>query len=240
MKSATLSERRISSRTPREDGEATKAKIIETAGQLFAENGYAETTSKQICEAANTNITSVNYHFGSREGLYEAVIARVQEYMFNSEFLLNLAKLPLPPKEKLLLFIDTIINVDLESWQIKFWARETVAPSSKWEQKMREDALPKMDAIVRIVSDMTGIPVGEPELGVCMHNTMAPIMLLLVKHHLHRCRSENGSGAYVLLHDPVAMSSSIKDFVIAGIQKIADNYAKKGRGEDTVPPCAKN
>ena len=63
-----------SARRPREDGNATRQKIIEVAGTLFAEKGYAETSSKEITERAGTNIAAVNYHFGSREKLYIAVL----------------------------------------------------------------------------------------------------------------------------------------------------------------------
>ena len=66
-----------SARRPREDGNATRQKIIEVAGTLFAEKGYAETSSKEITERAGTNIAAVNYHFGSREKLYIAVLDEV-------------------------------------------------------------------------------------------------------------------------------------------------------------------
>ncbi len=59
-------------RPMRGDGEQTRARIIETAGHLMAENGFAQTTSKSICEAAQVNMAAINYYFGSREGLYIA------------------------------------------------------------------------------------------------------------------------------------------------------------------------
>ena len=36
----------------REDGEATRRQILGTAVRLFAEHGYADTTSKMICREA--------------------------------------------------------------------------------------------------------------------------------------------------------------------------------------------
>ena len=43
-----------SARRPREDGNATRQKIIEVAGALFAEKGYTETSSKEITQRAGT------------------------------------------------------------------------------------------------------------------------------------------------------------------------------------------
>src|SRR4030095_14921450 len=61
-------------RAPRPHGEATRLHLLETAGRGVAERGYADTTSKEICERAGTPMASGAYHFGSREGLYEAVL----------------------------------------------------------------------------------------------------------------------------------------------------------------------
>ena len=61
-------------RGKRGDGDLTRARILESAGQLAAECGYANMTSKQVCERAHVNMAAVNYHFGSREGLYAAVL----------------------------------------------------------------------------------------------------------------------------------------------------------------------
>lgn len=46
----------------RMDGRETEEKIIECAGQLIAEKGFASVTSKEICRAAGVNLAAVNYH----------------------------------------------------------------------------------------------------------------------------------------------------------------------------------
>ena len=44
----------------RMDGRETEEKIIECAGQLIAEKGFASVTSKEICRAAGVNLAAVN------------------------------------------------------------------------------------------------------------------------------------------------------------------------------------
>ena len=51
-------------RGKRGDGDLTRARILESAGQLAAECGYANMTSKQVCERAHVNMAAVNYHLG--------------------------------------------------------------------------------------------------------------------------------------------------------------------------------
>ncbi|MCC7063110.1 MAG: TetR family transcriptional regulator [Planctomycetes bacterium] len=57
-------------------GADTKTEILDAAEQLFAEFGYAATSLRQITTAAGANLAAVNYHFGSKEELAKAVLAR--------------------------------------------------------------------------------------------------------------------------------------------------------------------
>ncbi|RUO31351.1 TetR/AcrR family transcriptional regulator [Aliidiomarina sanyensis] len=56
----------------------TKDKIIVTAEMLFAEHGFEQTSLRQITSEADVNLASVNYHFGSKKALIQAVMARYQ------------------------------------------------------------------------------------------------------------------------------------------------------------------
>lgn len=55
----------------------TKERILEVAGHLFAEKGFDATSMRDITDAAGVNLASVNYHFGSKEGLISAVFGRL-------------------------------------------------------------------------------------------------------------------------------------------------------------------
>ncbi|RUO79613.1 TetR/AcrR family transcriptional regulator [Pseudidiomarina taiwanensis] len=58
---------------------STKDKILNAAELLFAEHGYEQTSLRQITTAADVNLASVNYHFGSKKSLIQAVMARYLE-----------------------------------------------------------------------------------------------------------------------------------------------------------------
>ncbi|MFV0260211.1 MAG: TetR/AcrR family transcriptional regulator [Acidimicrobiales bacterium] len=57
-------------------GEDKRARIIEAAGQLLAEQGYAGTTLADIAKAAGTFAGSLYYHFESREELAIEVLTQ--------------------------------------------------------------------------------------------------------------------------------------------------------------------
>lgn len=52
----------------------TPERIRTAAAGLFAERGYDGTSVRAICSAAGANVNAVSYHFGSKQGLYAAVI----------------------------------------------------------------------------------------------------------------------------------------------------------------------
>ena len=53
--------------------EDTKARLIEAAGDVFAQHGFRASTVRQICKRARTHVGSVNYHFRDKKGLYTAI-----------------------------------------------------------------------------------------------------------------------------------------------------------------------
>ena len=54
----------------------TVVRILNAAETLFAEKGFTETTLRSITEKAHVNLAAVNYHFGSKKSLIQAVFAR--------------------------------------------------------------------------------------------------------------------------------------------------------------------
>ena len=54
----------------------TKTRILDVAEQLFMEHGFEATSLRQLTSAASVNLAAVNYHFGSKEDLFQAVLTR--------------------------------------------------------------------------------------------------------------------------------------------------------------------
>ena len=54
----------------------TKDRILDAAETLFMEHGYEATSLRSLTTAADVNLAAVNYHFGTKEELFEAVLTR--------------------------------------------------------------------------------------------------------------------------------------------------------------------
>lgn len=63
----------VHTKTLRSDGVEARNRLLDAALALFAEKGYAKTSTREIAQAAQINIASISYYFGDKEGLYKAV-----------------------------------------------------------------------------------------------------------------------------------------------------------------------
>jgi len=62
-------------------GADTRRRLIETAIEVFATHGYDGTSTRLLAERAGVNLPAIQYHFGSKEGLYRAVVGYIADYI---------------------------------------------------------------------------------------------------------------------------------------------------------------
>jgi AcrR family transcriptional regulator len=62
-----------------QSAEQTRQALIRAGLKLFGENGFDGTSTRQLAAAANANIGSIAYHFGSKEGLRAACAGFIVE-----------------------------------------------------------------------------------------------------------------------------------------------------------------
>jgi AcrR family transcriptional regulator len=145
----------------------TEGRLLEAAGEIFAEYGYRAATVRQICEKAKANVAAVNYHFGDKDGLYLAVLRHLNK--------LHAAKNPinsgLPPKataeQKLRAFVSAMFHrmfgEDSPDWHMKLMLREMIEPTHALDAMVEESIRPLQEELETIVRQLVGTAV-EDEL----------------------------------------------------------------------------
>src|SRR5438876_11355183 len=107
-------------------------RILEAAGQIFAERGYDATTVRDLCQCAGANVAAVNYYFGDKQRLYIEAVVHAHRWRMEQ------ARLPewtagTSAKTKLADFIATFIRrVRTEpggTWHTRLMMREMANPT---------------------------------------------------------------------------------------------------------------
>lgn len=213
---------RKTTREQREDGRLTKEKLIECAGKLAAQKGFALVTSKEICQMAGTNLAAINYHFGSREGLYEALLYQIHQFMVNEDSLREIASRDSSPREKISALVDMVAEQawSRENWQMQVWSREVMHTdqSAHVSAVLMQVVKVKGSLALKLFSDYTGLAMDDIRLYICFLCFMAPILLVTYGKHSN---IEYQKMAHISCSDGELLSH-IKKFCFAGL----DSYRK--------------
>ncbi|MDR3617855.1 MAG: CerR family C-terminal domain-containing protein [Paludisphaera borealis] len=135
----------------------TKQRLLEAAGEEFAEKGFELARVRAICERAGANLAAVNYHFGDKEQLYREVLLEAHRCGLDPASEPALA--PLSPADKLRAFIThfcehVIAFGGADSWQTRLMMREIVDPTPALEFLVRESIRPRFEQLKAIMREV--------------------------------------------------------------------------------------
>ena len=65
----------------------TKERLLDAGEKLFAAHGFAGASARDITAEAGTSLQAINYHFGSKEGLFRAVVRQIIEPINEAQLL---------------------------------------------------------------------------------------------------------------------------------------------------------
>lgn len=214
-------------RTPRRDGKITRSKILETAGRLIAEQGYAHTTSKSIAQNAEVDLAAINYHFGGRDGLYRAVLAEGHRRYLDIAELSALAESSMEPRAKLTHFFKRIVGrlIEEQSWHARVLMRELLSPSVQRMDFIQTEVMPKAFYIRRLLHQITGIPEEDPAILRCLMSVMAPCLSLILLSAGGALTDEIRQA--VLGVGGTALIEHLTRFSLAGLAAISENQTIK-------------
>ncbi len=146
-------------------------RILEAAGEIFAECGFRGATVRRICERAGVNIAAINYYFGGKEKLYSEVLRHWSEYALKKyPLLLGLGE-GAPAEEQLKAFVRSLLFRLLDkgkpAWFGKLMAREMMEPTQAFERLAKEIVRPRDRILASVVQKMIGTPVSEERVWLC-------------------------------------------------------------------------
>lgn len=137
-------------------GEEMRRRLIEIAGQIFAEEGYEAATVRQITDMAQVNVAAVNYYFGDKFQLYRAVLQTITGRTLEQ---LKQHCLEGPAEERLRNLVRCILQIsssEAPAWVHLLMARELVELHDDKTEVFVEAIRPINEIVVAIVKDLLG------------------------------------------------------------------------------------
>jgi len=152
----------------------TRQRLVEAAGEVFAEHGFRDATIREICERAKANIAAVHYHFGDKEELYAAVFSYARSCavaQFDEQASLGTAE------ERLRTFIRAVLTRFFDegrpAWLGKLVAQEMIDPTKALDSLINEQIRPNSERLKAIVRELIGVELDEQELWRCTFSIAA-------------------------------------------------------------------
>ena len=222
----------------RADGLETRRRLLDAAGVLFADKGFRDTKTADICRAAKANVAAVNYHFRSKEELYVAA--------WRHEFERSMLAYPpdggvapdSPAAERLRGHIQALVKrfMDPASRDLDIAHREMSNPTGLLGEVMHRSIDPLRRMHLAIVRELLGPLASEQDVQLCERSTHAQCFAALM-HERHRRVAPPGvrrSGPPMLEIGGEALAEHVARFSLAGIREIrrmASLTRRHGRGE---------
>ena len=140
--------------------DATRTRLLEAAGHVFAEHGFERATIREICGRAKANIALVKYYFGGKDGLYADVLAHGARQSINA-FPPDLGLSATPsPEDRLHAFIHSflcrLLKTDQQAgWYATLCAQEMIVPTAALNRVVQDVIRPLAERLNVIVKQLT-------------------------------------------------------------------------------------
>jgi TetR/AcrR family transcriptional regulator, regulator of cefoperazone and chloramphenicol sensitivity len=153
-------------RKPRSDGEQSRERLRLAAMRLFAEQGYARTSTREIAQAAGANVAAISYYFGDKAGLYRAAfdamcpasdanIAQYEQPHFTlHDSLRGFYRQMLAPLQQ----------DDGSQLFLRLWLRERLEPTGMWAAEIDNSIRPEHMAMVRVLCRHLGLAQADDDV----------------------------------------------------------------------------
>lgn len=201
----------------------TRQRLLDAAGEVFADLGFRSATVRAICQRAGANGAAVNYHFGDKEGLYSEVVRYAHGCAADQHPTGDPAHIAKrKPAEQLRMFVHAFLCRLLDdgrpAWHAKLMAREMVEPSRVLDRLVEESIRPQMQMLVGIVRAVAG---SDLPAVIMRRTTSSVVSQCLFYHHARPVIGRLFPDLVFDADETVALADHITAFSLAGIQRVA-------------------
>jgi len=206
----------------------TRARLLNVAAELFAEQGFNNVTIREICQVAGANLAAVNYHFRDKLGLYKEVVETATKAMHQSKVDLIEASEPLPPEERLRTYIrlmlHRLLGPEEDSWMDKLIAREMIEPTPALDLIVEKGIKPTSQRLGGMVAELLNTSLADQRVWQCFLSIQAQCLFYKSSKPIMARMAPPG---FKYTPDVIdALAEHVYQFSLAGIRAVAAKPAQ--------------
>ena len=197
--------------------------------KIFAEKGYNGSTFRDICEAAGSNIASINYYFSDKTGFYFAVrdyaLDKMRDRMKQCWDMIDI-----DPWKALRIHIELLLDMSYDdvlfhvSW---FHLRELIdvnnVPRAKLTPEVKESCRTYEERMAKMMSGLLG-DVATPQNRNLLKYTYHSLCQFLPIHKLLETRIHKGGGVFNVA---TIDRNEMEDFIFDAVKRTVESMKAK-------------
>lgn len=190
------------------NAENTKKRLIETGVELFSRYGFDGVSTRNLADRANVNLASIQYYFGSKEGLYLAVarymVQHVRSWMGPQISGVDRALIKENPDKQACFrlfceLMDQILFHVLSDSEARRWMgifmREQIDPTSAFDILYEGIMEPIHHCLFRLIARMLDLPEDARETKMRSYAIAGGVLMFhLSRAEISRTMNWNGYG----------------------------------------------
>lgn len=171
----------LGSHTDLADG--TRTRLLDAAGEVFAEMGFQTATIREICARAGVNAALVNYHFGDKQELYAEVLRHSLGSTSRELEALESGKPPAEAFRDLVrAMVERILRPGRPSWHFRLMVHEMAQPTAAFSRVIDDTMLPIYERARALIGAMLGLGADHDTTRLCAHSVVAQVV-----HYVASC-----------------------------------------------------
>jgi AcrR family transcriptional regulator len=202
-----------------------RQRLIEAATEVFAQKGYAEASTREICRLAGANVAAIHYYFGDKASLYREIFRPARAVLQLPE---SWERPDTPLREALVHFYRHLLQFTYALPRAQFmrmlFVREQLQPTGVLSEGPTEILLPFHERVVQFATARCGASHADLALRQLAFGLVGLAMVLLVE------RSTVEQVAPGLLGEPAAVEATVQRLADSGVALFAAERARRTMG----------
>lgn len=164
----------------------TRVRLLNAGLRLFAEHGFRGVSVRDLCTAAEANVAAVNYHFGGKEGLYNAIFEAFldDDELRHQSTLGRMSALSAQSRdgEAIEVFVRDLVEMfsgdERSRWLGVLVIREFTFPSAAFDLIYQRRIAPTQSLIAAMVARSAGVSAEAEPVRIQVHALLGMVMSL--------------------------------------------------------------